>query len=71
MDFFWCLQNEIESKSLLSHKSYDNYNASFCSFTAVGVFVLSRMFREAWGTQALKKEAEFNDFLEVFPRQNF
>ncbi|KAJ4866805.1 RNAligase [Raphanus sativus] len=33
-------------------------------FTAVGVFVLSRMFREAWGTQALKKEAEFNDFLE-------
>ncbi|KAJ0244827.1 tRNA ligase 1 [Hirschfeldia incana] len=33
-------------------------------FTAVGVFVLSRMFREAWGTKALEKEAEFNDFLE-------
>ncbi|KAH0854504.1 LOW QUALITY PROTEIN: hypothetical protein HID58_069186, partial [Brassica napus] len=33
-------------------------------FTAVGVFVLSRMFREAWGTMASKKEAEFNDFLE-------
>jgi hypothetical protein len=25
------------------------------------------MFREAWGTKAPKKEAEFNDFLEVFP----
>ncbi|KAF8116240.1 hypothetical protein N665_0020s0092 [Sinapis alba] len=35
-------------------------------FTAVGVFVLSRMFREAWGTKALKKEAEFNDFLEKY-----
>ncbi|VYS45357.1 unnamed protein product [Arabidopsis thaliana] len=33
-------------------------------YTAVGVFVLSRMFREAWGTKAPKKEAEFNDFLE-------
>ncbi|CAN8311589.1 unnamed protein product [Cochlearia groenlandica] len=33
-------------------------------YTAVGVFVLSRMFKEAWGTKALKKEAEFNDFLE-------
>uniref|UniRef100_A0A1J3K968 Uncharacterized protein n=1 Tax=Noccaea caerulescens TaxID=107243 RepID=A0A1J3K968_NOCCA len=33
-------------------------------YTAVGVFVLSRMFREAWGTKALEKEAEFNDFLE-------
>ncbi|CAF1924182.1 unnamed protein product [Brassica napus] len=33
-------------------------------FTAVGVFVLSRMFREAWGTMASKKEAEFNDCLE-------
>ncbi|ESQ50769.1 hypothetical protein EUTSA_v10023078mg [Eutrema salsugineum] len=30
----------------------------------VGVFVLSRMFREAWGTKALKKEGDFNDFLE-------
>ncbi|KAK9732611.1 hypothetical protein RND81_04G010000 [Saponaria officinalis] len=33
-------------------------------YTAVGVFVLGRMFREAWGTQARKKQAEFNDFLE-------
>lgn len=33
-------------------------------YTAVGVFVLGRMFHEAWGTQAAKKQAEFNDFLE-------
>ncbi|CAO2814431.1 unnamed protein product [Amaranthus hypochondriacus] len=33
-------------------------------YTAVGVFVLGRMFREAWGTQASKKQEEFNDFLE-------
>ncbi|XP_010475570.1 PREDICTED: uncharacterized protein LOC104754968 isoform X2 [Camelina sativa] len=33
-------------------------------YTAVGVFVLSRVFREAWGTKALEKETEFNDFLE-------
>ncbi|MCD7469554.1 hypothetical protein HAX54_008663 [Datura stramonium] len=33
-------------------------------YTAVGVFVLGRMFREAWGTQASKKQAEFNEFLE-------
>ncbi|KAG7653471.1 tRNA ligase phosphodiesterase [Arabidopsis suecica] len=33
-------------------------------YTAVGVFVLSRMFREAWGTKSLEKEEEFNDFLE-------
>lgn len=33
-------------------------------YTAVGVFVLGKMFREAWGTQASKKQAEFNDFLE-------
>ncbi|GFQ02089.1 hypothetical protein PHJA_002352800 [Phtheirospermum japonicum] len=33
-------------------------------YTAVGVFVLGRMFREAWGSQATKKQAEFNDFLE-------
>ncbi|KAF8395227.1 hypothetical protein HHK36_019169 [Tetracentron sinense] len=34
-------------------------------YTAVGVFVLGRMFREAWGTVAGKKQAEFNAFLEV------
>ncbi|KEH30066.1 RNA ligase, putative [Medicago truncatula] len=33
-------------------------------YTAVGVFVLGRMFHEAWGTEASKKQAEFNDFLE-------
>ncbi|KAK9079407.1 hypothetical protein SSX86_001078 [Deinandra increscens subsp. villosa] len=33
-------------------------------YTAVGVFVLGRIFREAWGTEASKKQAEFNDFLE-------
>jgi len=38
---------------------------SLCRYTAVGVFVLGRMFREAWGTEASKKQAEFNNFLEV------
>ncbi|CAI9770837.1 unnamed protein product [Fraxinus pennsylvanica] len=33
-------------------------------YTAVGVFVLGRMFREAWGSQASKKQSEFNEFLE-------
>ncbi|KAJ7947775.1 putative RNA ligase [Quillaja saponaria] len=33
-------------------------------YTAVGVFVLGRMFREAWGAEALRKQAEFNEFLE-------
>lgn len=33
-------------------------------YTAVGVFVLGRMFREAWGTEASKKQVEFNNFLE-------
>ncbi|KAM3383803.1 hypothetical protein ACQJBY_008452 [Aegilops geniculata] len=33
-------------------------------FTAVGVFVLGRLFREAWGGKAPKMQAEFNDFLE-------
>lgn len=34
-------------------------------YTAVGVFVLGKMFLEAWGTEARKKQAEFNQFLEV------
>lgn len=38
---------------------------SYYRYTAVGVFVLGRMFREAWGSQASKKQAEFNEFLEV------
>ncbi|XBJ13281.1 hypothetical protein VPH35_017662 [Triticum aestivum] len=33
-------------------------------YTAVGVFVLDRMFREAWGKEAPKKQAEFNDVIE-------
>ncbi|EPS73145.1 hypothetical protein M569_01610, partial [Genlisea aurea] len=33
-------------------------------YTAVGVFVLGRMLREAWGSQASKKQTEFNEFLE-------
>ncbi|KAM2986051.1 hypothetical protein FF2_006380 [Malus domestica] len=33
-------------------------------YTAVGVFVLGRMFREAWGHEAPKMQEEFNDFLE-------
>ncbi|XP_048324076.2 tRNA ligase 1 isoform X1 [Ziziphus jujuba] len=33
-------------------------------YTAVGVFVLGRMFRDAWGAEAAKKQAEFNEFLE-------
>lgn len=32
----------------------------------MGVFVLGRLFREAWGKEAPKMQAEFNDFLEVF-----
>jgi hypothetical protein len=35
------------------------------SYTAVGVFVLGRLLREAWGKEAAKMQAEFNDFLEV------
>lgn len=42
-----------------------------CRYTAVGVFVLGRMLREAWGAQALKKQVEFNDFLEVAFNFNF
>ncbi|KAL5711284.1 hypothetical protein ACHQM5_021757 [Ranunculus cassubicifolius] len=33
-------------------------------YTAVGVFVLGRMFRVAWGAEAFKKQAEFNKYLE-------
>ncbi|XP_057774662.1 tRNA ligase 1-like isoform X2 [Salvia miltiorrhiza] len=33
-------------------------------YTAVGVFVLGRMFCEAWGSQASEKQSEFNQFLE-------
>ncbi|RZC79785.1 hypothetical protein C5167_042362 [Papaver somniferum] len=32
--------------------------------TTVGVFVLGRTFREAWGTEAFKKQEELYDFLE-------
>ncbi|CAM0947539.1 unnamed protein product [Alopecurus aequalis] len=33
-------------------------------YTAVGVFVLDRLFREAWGKEAPKMQVEFNDYLE-------
>ncbi|KAK8645408.1 hypothetical protein V6N13_119238 [Hibiscus sabdariffa] len=33
-------------------------------YTAVGVFVLGRMFREAWGSKAGEMQAQFNDFIE-------
>lgn len=33
-------------------------------YTAVGVFVLSRMFSEAWGTKATKQQEKFSNFLE-------
>uniref|UniRef100_A0ACD5U8S5 Uncharacterized protein n=1 Tax=Avena sativa TaxID=4498 RepID=A0ACD5U8S5_AVESA len=33
-------------------------------YTAVGVFVLGRLFREAWGKKAPKMQTEFNDCLE-------
>ncbi|KAE8656713.1 putative exonuclease V-like [Hibiscus syriacus] len=33
-------------------------------YTAVGVFVLGRMFREAWGSRAGDMQAQFNDFIE-------
>ncbi|PPR81393.1 hypothetical protein GOBAR_AA39324 [Gossypium barbadense] len=33
-------------------------------YTAVGVFVLGRMFHEAWGSKAGEKQAQFNDFIE-------
>jgi hypothetical protein len=35
-------------------------------YTAVGIFVLGHLFREAWGKEAPKMQAVFNDFLEVF-----
>ncbi|XP_057956592.1 tRNA ligase 1-like [Malania oleifera] len=41
-----------------SKNSYGNI------YTAIGVFVLGRTFCEAWGTEAGKKQTEFNDFLE-------
>jgi hypothetical protein len=37
---------------------------SACSYTAVGVFVLGRLFREAWGKEAPRMQEEFNVFLE-------
>ncbi|KAL5711348.1 hypothetical protein ACHQM5_021812 [Ranunculus cassubicifolius] len=33
-------------------------------YTAVSVFVLGRMLRVAWGTEAFKKQTEFNKYLE-------
>uniref|UniRef100_A0A0D9WWF4 tRNA ligase phosphodiesterase domain-containing protein n=1 Tax=Leersia perrieri TaxID=77586 RepID=A0A0D9WWF4_9ORYZ len=33
-------------------------------YTAVGIFVLGRLFRETWGKEAPRIQEEFNDFLE-------
>ncbi|XP_024019998.1 tRNA ligase 1 [Morus notabilis] len=33
-------------------------------YTAVGVFVLGRTLQEAWGAEAAKKQAEFDELLE-------
>ncbi|CAL9213161.1 unnamed protein product, partial [Arabidopsis halleri] len=55
---------EMVSKGLATLEVSLKHSGSFFIYTAVGVFVLSRMFREAWGTKSLEKEAEFNDFLE-------
>ncbi|KAF5190537.1 tRNA ligase [Thalictrum thalictroides] len=41
-----------------SKNSYGNI------YTAVGIFVLDRMFNEAWGTDAIEKQSKFNTFLE-------
>lgn len=52
---------------MLSFFFFGKVNAFYCwsRYTAVGVFVLGKMFLEAWGTEATKKQAEFNQFLEV------
>ncbi|XP_020967367.1 tRNA ligase 1-like [Arachis ipaensis] len=42
--------------------SFGNMYVCDILYTAVGVFVLGRMFREAWGAAASKKQAEFNVF---------
>lgn len=61
-----CLVCLVVSSSTYFHLlcSFLNHHL-YCSYTAVGVFVLGRMFREAWGNQASKKQSEFNDYLEV------
>ncbi|KAK4358754.1 hypothetical protein RND71_020983 [Anisodus tanguticus] len=75
-DLTWVPQlfGESEQHSLWHHlqKNHPFYTSvafyivgsSITCYTAVGVFVLGRMFREARGTQANKKQAEFNEFLE-------
>ncbi|KAK4490159.1 hypothetical protein RD792_000816 [Penstemon davidsonii] len=40
-------------------------NSYGTKYTAVGLFVLERTFCEAWGPQASKIQAEFNEFLEL------
>ncbi|KAM0861973.1 hypothetical protein ACQ4PT_045558 [Festuca glaucescens] len=37
-------------------------------YTAVGVFILGRMFHEAWGKEAPKMQAKFNAYLEEMIR---
>ncbi|PPR94816.1 hypothetical protein GOBAR_AA25853 [Gossypium barbadense] len=54
---------EVVSKGLAT---LDLIDLLLCySYTAVGVFVLGRMFHEAWGSKAGEKQVQFNDFIEV------
>jgi hypothetical protein len=39
------------------------------SYTAAGVFILGRIFREAWGEEAPKMQDEFNHYLTVLHAQ--
>uniref|UniRef100_A0ACD5XYW8 Uncharacterized protein n=1 Tax=Avena sativa TaxID=4498 RepID=A0ACD5XYW8_AVESA len=46
------------------HRGAYSKNSFGNIYTAVGVFVLDRMFREAWGKEAPQMQAEFNDYLQ-------
>jgi hypothetical protein len=39
------------------------------SYTAAGVFILGRIFREAWGEEAPKMQDKFNHYLTVLHAQ--
>uniref|UniRef100_A0ACD5Y6D5 Uncharacterized protein n=1 Tax=Avena sativa TaxID=4498 RepID=A0ACD5Y6D5_AVESA len=46
------------------HRGAYSKNSFGNIYTAVGVFVLDRMFHEAWGKEAPQMQAEFNDYLQ-------
>ena len=54
-----------EDSSRARRRIINKAKSFHCRYTAVGVFVLCRMFQEAWGAEAAKKQAEFNEYLEV------